>query len=68
MKSSIPKKLKVIKTGSTGWPRAPRVQKSTTPPQGAGYEASSVSSSPQAAGNMTHREMNYPAASYGVSS
>ncbi len=32
--------------------------KLTTPPQGAGYEVSSLSSAPQAAGNMTQRDLN----------
>ena len=31
---------------------------STTPPQGAGYEVSSVNSSPQAAGDMTRRDLS----------
>ena len=33
---------------------------STTPPQGAGYDVSSLSSSPQAAGNMTQRDLGAP--------
>ncbi|AMO58244.1 hypothetical protein GZ77_21180 [Endozoicomonas montiporae] len=34
-------------------------EKSTTPPQGAGYEVSSLSCSPQAAGNMTLRDLKH---------